>query len=67
MSEKEQRMIAIKSYSVTLADGTTGAFSTCFLNVDDLIGKTINVRTKDENGTPIERRGVLSEILQEWN
>jgi hypothetical protein len=36
------------------------------LNARDLIGKKINIRTQDENGNGIEKRGVLAEILQEW-
>jgi hypothetical protein len=59
--------IKIKSYTVVLTDGTTGAFSTCFLSVYDLIGKKINIRTKDENGKLFEKRGELAEILEEWN
>ena len=59
--------IKIKSYTVVLTDGTTGAFSTCFLSVDKLIGKKINIRTKDENGKLFEKRGELAEILEEWN
>ena len=64
---KGKEMISIKSYTVALDDGTTGAFSTCFLNASDLIGKKINIRTRDENGNGIEKRGVLAEILQEWH
>lgn len=60
-------MISIKSYTVVLADGTTGAMSTCFLNAYELIGKKINIRTKDENGKLCEKRGELAEILEEWN
>jgi hypothetical protein len=60
-------MISMKSYTVVLADGTTGSFSTCFLSVYDLIGKKINIRTKDENGKLFEKRGKLAEILDEWN
>ena len=59
--------IKIKSYTVVLTDWTTGAFSTCFLSVYDLIGKKINIRTKDENGKLFEKRGELAEILEEWN
>jgi len=64
---KGKEMISIKSYTVVLADGTTGSFSTCFLSVDQLIGKKINIRTKDENGKLCEKRGELAEILEEWN
>jgi len=64
---KGKEMISIKSYTVVLEDGTTGAFSTCFLSVDKLIGKKINIRTKDENGKLCEKRGELVEILEEWN
>ena len=64
---KGKEMISIKSYTVVLDDGTTGAFSTCFLNARDQIGKKINIRTQDENGNGIEKRGVLAEILQEWH
>jgi hypothetical protein len=60
-------MISIKSYTVVLTDGTTGAFSTFFLNAYELIGKKINIRTKDENGKPCEKRGELAEIIHEWN
>ena len=60
-------MISIKSYTVVLADGTTGAMSTCFLNAYELIGKKINIRTKNENGKLCEKRGELDEILEEWN
>jgi len=60
-------MISIKSYTVVLADGTTGAMSTCFLNAYELIGKKINIRTKNENGKLCEKRGELAEILEEWN
>tara|TARA_R110000822_G_scaffold99907_2_gene225165 strand:- start:182 stop:364 length:183 start_codon:yes stop_codon:yes gene_type:complete len=60
-------MISMKSYTVVLADGTTGSFSTCFLSVYDLIGKRVNIRTKDKNGKLCEKRGELAEILEEWN
>ena len=60
-------MITMKSYTVVLTDGTTGAMSTCFLNAYELIGKKINIRTKDENGKLFEKRGELAEILEEWN
>ena len=60
-------MIEMKSYTVILEDGTTGAMSTVFLNAYDLIGKRITVRTKDENGVPCEKRGKLAEILEEWH
>jgi hypothetical protein len=43
---KGKEMISIKSYTVALDDGTTGAFSTCFLNARDQIGKKINIRTQ---------------------
>ena len=64
---KGKEMISIKSYTVVLADGTTGAFSTCFLSVDQQIEKRVNIRTKDENGKLCEKRGELAEILEEWN
>ena len=60
-------MITIKSYSVVLDDGTTGAMSTCFLDAHQLIGKKVNIRARDENGRPVEKRGKLAEILDEWN
>ena len=60
-------MISMKSYTVVLADGITGSFSTCFLSVYDLIGKRVNIRTKDKNGKLCEKRGELAEILEEWN
>jgi hypothetical protein len=63
----EKKMISMKSYTVVLEDGTTGAMSTVFLNAYDLIGKRITVRTKDENGVPCEKRGKLAEILEEWH
>ena len=64
---KGKEMISIKSYTVILADGTTGAFSTCFLDAYQLIGKKVNIRARDENGRPVEKRGKLAEILDEWN
>ena len=67
ISIKEKEVITIQSYTVVLDDGTTGAFSTCFLNARDQIGKKINIRTQDENGNGIEKRGVLAKILQEWH
>jgi hypothetical protein len=62
-----KKMITIKSYSVVLDDGTTGAMSTCFLDAYQLIGKKVNIRARDENGRPVEKRGKLAEILDEWN
>ena len=56
-------MISIKSYSVVLADGTTGTMSTCFLDANELIGRKVNIRAKDKNGLPFEKRGELAEIL----
>jgi hypothetical protein len=64
---KGKEMISIKSYTVVLADGTTGAMSTCFLDAYQLIGKKVNIRARDENGRPVEKRGKLAEILDEWN
>jgi hypothetical protein len=52
---------------VVLDDGTTGAMSTCFLDAYQLIGKKVNIRARDENGKPVEKRGKLAEILDEWN
>ena len=60
-------MITIKSYSVVLDDGTTGAMSTCFLDAYQLIGKKVNIRTKNENGRLVEKRGKLAEILEQWH
>ena len=59
----EQEVISIKSYSVVLADGTTGTMSTCFLDAHELIGRKVNIRAKDQNGLPFEKRGELAEIL----
>jgi hypothetical protein len=67
MSNQPYKIITIKSYTVVLDDGTTGSFSTCFLSVYDLIGKKINIRTKDENGRLVEKRGKLAEILEQWH
>lgn len=64
---KGKEMISIKSYTVVLDDGTTGAMSTIFLDAYQLIGKKVNIRARDENGRPVEKRGVLAEILQEWH
>ena len=60
-------MIEMKSYTVILEDGTTGAMSTIFLDAYALIGKRITIRTKNENGRLVEKRGKLAEILEQWH
>ena len=60
-------MITIKKYSVVLTDGTAGNLFTCYLNAYDLVGKKVYIKTRDENGRPIEKRGQLAEILEKWN
>ena len=67
MSNQPYKIITIKSYTVVLDDGTTGAMSTIFLDAYALIGKRITIRTKNENGRLVEKRGKLAEILDEWN
>ena len=61
------KIITIKSYTVVLDDGTTGAMSTIFLDAYALIGKRITIRTKNENGRLVEKRGKLAEILEQWH
>jgi hypothetical protein len=67
MSNQPYKIITIKSYTVVLDDGTTGAMSTIFLDAYQLIGKKVNIRTKNENGRLVEKRGKLAEILEQWH
>ena len=67
MSNQPYKIITIKSYTVVLDDGTTGAMSTIFLDAYALIGKRITIRTKNENGRLVEKRGKLAEILEQWH
>ena len=49
---------------VLLQDGTTGILRTMpHRDPSTLIGTKVNVWAKDENGKPLEVRGVLVEIL----
>jgi hypothetical protein len=41
--------------------------STIFLDAYQLIGKKVNIRTKNENGRLVEKRGKLAEILEQWH
>ena len=53
-------------YTVLLKDQTTGEINTD-KNLNDYIGKPVNVLLLDENGNEIIKAGVLDEILEEYN
>lgn len=54
------------TYTVLLEDGTIGTVSDDTLDgqhPDAFQGEVLNVHLHDENGNPIEARGVLTEVL----
>lgn len=56
------------TYTVLLEDGTTGTINSDTLDgqsAEAFIGETVNVHIHDENGNPVEREGVLVEVLEE--
>jgi hypothetical protein len=55
-------------YTVVLADGTVGTIDSDTINgqhADDFIGDIVAVHLADENGNPMERRGLLEEVIEE--
>jgi hypothetical protein len=62
----------MKTYTCLLTDGTVGSLTTQ-IPADDymkegvlaLIGKSMTVQLNDENGCPIEKQGVIVEVLEE--
>jgi len=52
-------------YKVYLKGGTTGAIVT-EKSADNLIGTDVTVRSRDENGNPIQFQGIVEEVLEEY-
>jgi hypothetical protein len=67
MSNQPYKIITIKSYTVVLDDGNNGGHVIDILDAYQLIGKKVNIRTKNENGRLVEKRGKLAEILEQWH
>lgn len=56
----------MNTYTVLLANGAIGTISDDTLDgqsAEDFIGETVNVHLHDENGNPVEVRGILSEVV----
>jgi len=65
--KKTDSIVLIKEHDKGSDELTTGviyASSIDYENPDGLIGYEINVHLHDENGNPIERKGVLVEVLE---
>ena len=57
-----------KVYTVLLEDGTTGTINDNTINGQsayDFIGDIVNIHLYDENGEPIEKEGILVDVLEE--
>jgi hypothetical protein len=58
----------MKTFTCLLADGTVGTITDDVIDgqhADAFIGERMNVHLHDENGFPIEKEGVLVEVLEE--
>jgi len=56
----------MKKYDALLEDGTTGTIAEDTINyqsAEDFISEVMTVKTKDENGIPIEVTGKLIEVF----
>ena len=54
-----------KIYVVLLDDETVGSIELVTENPDALIGKEVSVKLADENGMPLEKTGIVKEVL-DW-
>jgi hypothetical protein len=57
-----------KEFTVLLDDGTVGVINSDTLggqHASEWIGEVVNVHLYDDNGTPIEAEGTLTEVLEE--
>jgi hypothetical protein len=52
-------------YKVYLKNGTTGAIESDQCE-GALVGTEVTVRSRDENGNPIQLRGIVEEVLEEY-
>ena len=56
------------AYTVLLEDGTTGTINSDTIDgqhAEAFVGEIVTVHLHDENGNPVEREGVLVEVLEE--
>ncbi len=64
--EAETRLLYPCIYTVMLKDGTVGTVESPYLEEGDVVVVSLH----DENGNPIQRKGVVKEVLEErypWN
>jgi len=58
----------MKTYNCLLDNGTVGTITDDSIDgqhADAFIGERVNVHLHDENGFPIEKTGILVEVLEE--
>ena len=53
----------IKQFIVELEDNTIGGIET-EMTENEIVGKEVTVSLNDENGMPIERTGVVVDVLE---